>query len=66
MCLPVPGVASGAIAAGLLHLSTGRHSITLCSALAVSERGLTARTSSRHQSAIKSRRTYSLVGVGAA
>jgi len=34
---------SGAIAAGLLHLSTGRHSITPCSALAVSERGRTAR-----------------------
>jgi len=34
------GVVSGATAAGLLQLNTGRHSITPCSALAVSdERG---------------------------
>ena len=43
-CLPVRGVVSGATAAGLLQLSTGRHSVTPCSALAVSdERGCTAR-----------------------
>ena len=43
-CLPVRGVVSGATAAGLLQLSTGRHSITPRSALAVSdERGRTAR-----------------------
>ena len=55
-CLPVPGVVSGATTAGLLQLSTGRHSITPCSALAVSdERGRTARLLVR---AITSRLTY--------
>jgi len=43
-CLPVPGIVSGATAAGLSQLNTDQHSITPCSALAVSdERGRTVR-----------------------